>query len=120
MARAPESPIKNVAAQTLTIPAGQSLSGAIDLSGVQLYFIFMPDDWTPANISIQASYDGSKFFNAINFHGGEIMIGCRPGTCISLPPDATLGAVYLRLRSGTSEDPIPQEASRVFTLVTKA
>ena len=40
---------------TTTIPAGQSLSGALDMSSGTAIFLHMPAEWTPAVLSFLIS-----------------------------------------------------------------
>jgi hypothetical protein len=37
---------------------------------------------------------------------------------IAINPDTLLMARYLRLRSGTRDDPVPQAEARTFTILT--
>ena len=44
-----------------TIPAGQSLSEGVDVSGSRILRIVMPDDWTSAPLTFQLSPDNAEW-----------------------------------------------------------
>jgi hypothetical protein len=105
---------------TATIPAGESLSNAVDISAGTVLRIRMPDQWTPANISFQmAPTDTAADFRDLWIDAGEILLPVLPNRVV-LIPDATgtLREGFLKIRSGTSQAPIPQAADRTFELVT--
>jgi hypothetical protein len=109
-----------VATQTtvLTIPAGQSLSGAVDTSNALSLYLITPAQWDAANITFQASVDaGANFFDVFTADG-EAMMGMsgrldtvNPLT-VNMPKDCRL-----KLRSGTRASPIAQQQDRQFTIV---
>jgi hypothetical protein len=100
-----------------TILAGQSLSSAIDLSDGAAIFLHMPPAWTPALLTFLISPDGVTYNDAVDREAREVAINIRGGTSIRLSEDWTSAAAgYLKLRSGSSTRPIPQEASRTFVI----
>src|SRR5262245_23635350 len=103
---------------TGTIPAGQSLSGSIDASAGNPVFVVGPVDWTPANLSFQLSADGIVFGDWFTWDGKELIKPFRAGTAWIVLTDV-LGTkgIHLKLRSGSRDYPIIQEADRVFQFV---
>lgn len=105
--------------KTATIPAGQSLSGAIDCTAGAPTILYMPMDWTPARLTYQVSYDGTNFRDLFDREAREVSVNIVPGTACRLNPEwtaATLGG-WIKIRSGGRDRLVPQEADRVFTLM---
>lgn len=100
---------------TATISAGQSLSESVNSSGT-LIAIIMPDDWAPANISFQISADNKDFHDLFDAFGNEITAACRAGTAMRVP-DHVESATWVKIRSGTRDNPIVQDVDRQFTLI---
>jgi hypothetical protein len=102
------------------IAAGQSLSSAADLQAGTLLRIRMPQQWTPANITFQMSIDNvaGNFLDVWSLNG-EIMIAVPTNRNVALVGDVVQFARegFLKIRSGTSAFPVPQEAARTFDLV---
>lgn len=104
---------------TATIPAGQSLSNAVDVTAGTLVRIRMPAQWTPANVTFQISPDNveANFVDLWEI-GGEVMIPCAPGRTVALPSEvAALREGFIKFRSGSAAQPIPQQAARDFQVV---
>ena len=101
-----------------TIPAGGSLSGAIDLATQRLAGIAIPAAWSAANLTFQASTDGATFNDLYDWLGGEytVQVG-GPARHVQLPLADFLGLRHLKIRSGTAAAPVNQAASRTLTLV---
>jgi hypothetical protein len=105
---------------TVTIPAGQSLSNAVDLAGGSLLRIRMPAQWTPANITFQMSViDQPDQYLDVWSLEGEVMIGVPANRNVALVGDVVQFARegFLKIRSGTGVKPVPQQAARTFELV---
>ena len=100
-----------------TIPAGESLSNALDVSSGLIFRILMPDAWSSeASISFQLSIDGGKFYNVFDEYGKEIIVPCIPTSVLPFRQYAMhMGA--LKIRSGSLTAPIVQEATRIFGIV---
>jgi hypothetical protein len=103
----------------VTITNGQSLSPAVDVGGTTLVAVQMPASWTTANLTLQASVDGTNFFNIFSSAGVEYTLTAAASTFIVLDPTDMAGVRYLKIRSGTSSTPVNQGADRVLTLVTR-
>lgn len=105
---------------TVTIANGQSLSGAVNLSGFTLIGIDLPATWTTANLTLQASIDNSTWDNVFDSTGTEVTISAAASRFILLNPADFVAIRYLRLRSGTSGTPVNQGGARTITLVVRA
>ena len=110
---------------TATIDAGQSLSNVIDCGADFAVGLITPADWTIAHVSILISTDGVNFFDLFHLRAGttspiEFKINIVPNAILAIDPDAMLMGRYLQLRSGERDKPIPQEATRVFTIITNS
>lgn len=105
---------------TVTILAGQSLSGAVDLSTQCLIGLSMPSTWsTAAVITFAGSVDGVTF-NPIYYQGGEFIISeAAASRQITIDPTALLPWRYVKIRSGTASAPVNRSQDNVITLLTK-
>jgi hypothetical protein len=107
-----------MATVTATIPAGQTLSNAVDLGTLQLVAVIPPADWTPAVLSFQMSADNVDFHNLAHARSTDLFtIPCVSGYWIPFSTQDFPHWVFLKLRSGHPFAPIVQAADRVFTLV---
>ena len=104
-----------------TIPAGGFLSSAMDASTGNPVFVQAPTLWTPANISFQISADGITFADWFDWNGKEVILPCRAGTAWLVLTDI-LGAkgAHMKVRSGSRDSPVVQEADRVFKFVIES
>lgn len=104
------------------IQAGESLSNALDCSSGWPVRLTMPqptDGWTPANLTFQISTDGILYNDLYTWDGAEVMIACIPGAAVIIPPDYFKAAVFLKIRSGRSSDPIVQDGARTFAVAVQ-
>lgn len=100
-----------------TIASGASVSGDLDLGTARLGRIVMPAAWTAADLTFQASYDGTAWNNLYDNVGGEYKVVAAASRSMLLPLVDMLSVRYLRLRSGTSATPVVQAAARSIVLV---
>ena len=85
----------------------------------------MPDDWTAAPLTFQVSSDGVAYRDLYHtqittgaFTPYEAIVPTViPNSSLFMPPDTGLSVVWLKVRSGTQQTPVNQEASRTFTVV---
>lgn len=106
-----------LAVLTATIPAGQSLSAAVDVGLGDLVRFYMPPAWSPANLTFQMSPDNVAYSDLFNQDsGGEFMIGVRPNVVI-VTGVQWRALAWMKIRSGTSGRPVIQAQDRVFKLV---
>lgn len=103
---------------TATIAASGNLSDAIDLQGRTLRAIQMPAAWTAANITLQASYDGTTYANVYDDGGNEYTITAAQARFILVDPNVLVGVRRLKVRSGTGSVPVAQAAERALQLIT--
>jgi len=107
------------ASKTATILSGASLSSAVDTLGLVPVAIIMPAAWTAANITLQASYDGSTYYDVYDLYGTEVLITASTSRYIILEPDVFYAVRMVKLRSGTTGTPVNQGADRVLTVICK-
>lgn len=108
----------------LTIPAGQSLSNAFAPGNGFVVGLLMPPAWTAARLTVLVSLDGTNFHDLHVFDEPigttpvEFKVNVVPGAIVAIDPERMLMAQSFKLRSGTSDVPVPQAAAREFTVVT--
>lgn len=102
---------------TATIAPGQFLSGAVDCSAGRITQINTPGAWDPANITFQISPNGVAYQDLYVASGEELMLTCRPSRGIVVRPDNWPAARFMKLRSGSSANPVVQTGSRVFEII---
>jgi hypothetical protein len=116
---------KTITRLNVYIGFNSSLSGSIDMGDDFLVGLVMPDVWTPARVSIQVSVNNTEFHDLFDFDletrttAKEVVFNVPPpGTIVAINPNATMMARYIKLRSGTRDEPIDQAATCMFTLLT--
>jgi|SRR5215471_6921359 len=93
-----------------TFNAGDSMSSVIDCTTLSPRYITIPTNWTPANISFQASNDNATFFDVMGVDGVETCIAAHAGTMIPVPGgNWSADTMWIKIRSGSREAPIVQE-----------
>ena len=102
--------------KTLTIPAGESLSNAIDVTAQNtgIRRIVMPPAWTDAWLTLKASNDGVTYYDVYWEDGQPFVVNVVPNTLILVHNENVLRRGFFKLQSGQSDDPTPQEEARVF------
>lgn len=103
----------------VTILANQSLSDPIDLGADRLVALLMPSVWTTAAITFQASdrIDGT-YINVYDSSGNELT--AQAAASRAVVDLLELGALrFIKLRSGTSGSPVPQQGNRKITIAVK-
>jgi len=113
-----------------TLPAyigyGSSLSTAIDTGDDLVVGLIMPDVWTAARVSVQVSTDGALFHDLFDFDLGdrtsasEVVFNITPGVMVAIDPNTLLMARYIKLRSGTRDEPVNQTETVSFIVITIA
>lgn len=106
---------------TVTIGAGESISDALDVSGALWLAIITPPIWTPANVTFQYSPDGTNFYDlfAIGNHEVTLSMQDRLSTLTPLDDLDIPKNGHIRLRSGSRNYPVLQEAVRTFRVVVE-
>ena len=93
------------------------MSSTLDLVAGSLAQLLSPNDWTPANITLQVSADALTFADLYDETGAEVVRAMGAGRAVAIDPVLTSAALYLRLRSGSSTHPVVQDADRTFVCV---
>jgi hypothetical protein len=109
------------------IPAGEAYSNAVDCGGNRILRIVMPDDgWDGgAPLTFQLSPDNVAFNDlhriqdtSGSFQPYEVIVPTVIPNAILVMPQTTGEHIFwIRFRSGTKGNPIPQQASRKFRVV---
>ena len=111
----------------LIIDASEAVTDEyVDLHGLLLCGIHMPDTWTTANITFQGapsqgastgSTDEPDTFNDMyDASGTEVTVTAAASRYINLDPASYAGARFLKIRSGTTGTPVNQAAARTVVL----
>lgn len=117
---------KTISMLPVFIGFDSSLSPAVDTGDDYIVGLIMPDVWTPAHVTIQVSTDGAQFHDLFDFELGtstsasEVKFNVTPGVMVAIDPNTLLMARYIKLRSGTRDEPIKQAATCSFTVITVA
>jgi len=103
---------------------GTSLSTVVDAGSDLVVGLVMPDVWTAARVSVQLSVDNIEFRDLFYFERGEstsakeVVFNVTPGVAVAIDPNTMLMARYIKLRSGTRDEPVNQEETCAFTVIT--
>jgi hypothetical protein len=101
-----------------SIASGQSLSGEINIGGYSTVEIQMPSSWDAANFTFQSSNaSGGTYQNMYDDAGTEVTVNAVASR--NMTTTKLQGAVYIKIRSGTSSTAVNQTAARTITLVLK-
>lgn len=101
------------------IASGASLSGVIDIDGGLAYSLHMPSAWTTANLTFQASYDGTTFNNVYDDAGNEVTVTAAASRAITILSNYLTPFKYIKIRSGTSGSAVNQAADRAIIVELK-
>ena len=104
-------------ANEIHIQTGESLSDGADCREGQIVRLTMSRLWTPANISFQISTDGDQYNDLVDTNGEEYVMPVVPGSAVVLGQYANFlrAIAFIKIRSGTSENPVEQEDLRSFS-----
>lgn len=100
-----------------TIANGQSLSGAVNLGNRVVVGLLMPATWTAADLTFQASIDGTTYADMYDIGGNEVTAVADASQYIAISPSLWAGALFLKVRSGTTGTPVNQGGARDIVLV---
>jgi hypothetical protein len=117
----------------IEIPAGQSLSNGLDCGVGHIVRIGTPPDWTAAPLTFRmavlpvydtppADADYLDVFHVAQATSGkwnpyEVSLSVTAGSILLMPAAFGSSLGWLKLRSGTRDQPVVQAADRVFSLV---
>lgn len=103
-----------------TIANTGSLSSAIDLAVSDLRSVrpcaVLVDNWDPADMSFQASVDGTAWVDVYRQDGTELTVEMGAGRAVVLTPADFIGFAWLKVRSGTSGAPVVQSPAVAVTV----
>ena len=100
-----------------TIDAGATVSDVQALGTDYICGLICPEDWTPAVVSVLISAQGDNYFDLFDGKGSEFIFNVTPGTVMAVDPYLLLCAAYIRLRSGTRDNPVSQTGERRFYMI---
>ena len=107
----------SIQTQTATIAQGDSLSDAVDCSFGTPRMLVTPSDWNySGGISFQASPDGLTFYDVFGSDGKETTMPMTQNAGYALSGNLSWAA-FIKIRAGTRQDPVEQDADRQFTLI---
>jgi len=100
-----------------TILEGESLSDGVDCSAGQLVRITMPADWTDSSLTFQFSTDGMFYNEMYDIDGYAVAVPVVvPGSGVIIPEHVGRAVAFLKIRSGTVGNPVPQDGDRTFAV----
>lgn len=95
--------------KTVTIADNASLSDAVHCNGLTLAALIVPSGWVAADVTFQASVDGTNWFNL--YHAGsdtEFTAEAAASRYIAVNRDNFRGVSRLKVRSGTAAAAVSQ------------
>ena len=114
----------NMRVVSATIASGASVSSAISLNpGERIVGLWMPSAWTTANVTIQASYDGTNYLPVISYGAAIQMFPSASffTTIDAVDADKISRLPYVKLvsstASGTTITAVNQAAERTIQVV---
>lgn len=102
---------------SVDIANGASLSDALNLAGMTMVAIVIPAAWTAANLTFQASIDGTTYYNLFDDGGNEQTVTAAASEHLFLSPLEWIGINWIKIRSGTSGAAVNQGAARTIQVV---
>lgn len=105
---------------TATIAAGASLSPEVDFGGKTLVGIWMPANWTAADLTFQASPDGGASWGELQDGANNaIDLKIAASEFIQIDPTKWRGVRSIKVRSGTSGSPVNQTDAMAISLLIR-
>ena len=118
----PYDPSQQFDLRPVAIDAGKSLSAVVDLFGERPFVpvgVYLPANWTSANLSFQVSVDGANFVNLYTGDNTELVIVAEARRFIPLQPSRFGGARFLMVRSGQASASVNQGTAVTLHLVVR-
>lgn len=112
---------------SFTIASGASLSSAVNVregthpaGSCTPAAIIMPATWTAASITVQASVDGTTFYDVYDEFGTELTFTAAAARIIKIDAAAMWGVgLVFKFRSGTTGTPVNQATARTLSLICR-
>ena len=102
-----------------TIAAGESLSDGADCTGGSIVRVTIPQEYTPANLTFQASSDGSFYNDLYDADGNEVTLPVKPDTTVVVSAHWTRSIGFVKFRSGTRKAPVEQKVDCRFAIAVE-
>ena len=111
---------------TCVIPAGTSVSGAIDMTvpdrfGFVPMIVIVPDAWTSAKLTVQISYNNNGTWHSIHRWLDNTAYTTfktlNANDAVSMDGYILRGCPFFRFISGTDSVPVNQVADRTLTVI---
>ncbi len=102
-----------------TIAKGESLSDGIDCSTGGIVRITVPQEFTEANLTFQVSSDGNFYNDLYTADGEEITVVAEPNTAVVIGERWGRVLGFLKLRSGTRDNPVKQREDCKFAIAVE-
>jgi len=104
---------------TATIPARGTITPAAAITGPVVGLI-TPAAWTPAVVTVQASADGTNFYDLYDgMTAKELSFNIKPNSYVAIGQARLLGCTSIKLRSGTGAAPVIQNVACQFSVVVQ-
>jgi hypothetical protein len=91
-----------------TIPHNESLSDGVDCTGGNIVRVTVPQEFTDANLTFQASSNGDLYNDLYDSKGNEVTLVATPDTTIIVSAEWTRSIGWIKFRSGTRVAPVNQ------------
>jgi hypothetical protein len=102
-----------------TIAAGESLSDGADCSGGSIVRVTIPQEYTPANLTFQASSDGNFYNDLYDPDGEEVTLPVKANTTVVVSAHWTRSIGFVKFRSGTRASPVNQKVDCRFAIAVE-
>jgi hypothetical protein len=102
-----------------TIQQGESLSEGADCSAGTIVRITVPQEFTDANLTFQASSDGNFYNDLYNDRQEEITLEVKPDTTVVVSAAWTRTVAFIKIRSGTRAHPVEQRETTRFGIAVE-
>ena len=99
-----------------TIAKEESLSEGVDCSAGEIVRITVPQEFTDANLTFQVSSNGDLYNDLYDDEGREITIAAEADTGIVISGRWVRSLAWVKLRSGTRDNPIEQREDCKFAI----
>lgn len=93
--------------QILTIPSGQTISNPLNCQGAAVVGIYIPTNFTAADLSFYASQSGAPgdFWQIANpdGSGSNVALAANASSYLPIDPTLTVGAQWLQIASSVAQ-----------------
>jgi hypothetical protein len=103
-----------------TIAAGESLSDGADCTGGSIVRITIPQEFTPANLTFQASSNGEFYNDLYDSDGDEVTLPVQPDSTVVVSAHWTRSIGFIKFRSGTRDAPVEQKQDCKFAIAVES